>query len=43
LRQRILIVLAATIIVGLPFLLNLHDAAAFHSLNEDSTVVFGVS
>jgi hypothetical protein len=43
LRQRILTVLAAVIIVGLPFLLNLHDAASSHSLNEDATVVFGVS
>jgi hypothetical protein len=43
LRQRILTVLAATIIVGLPFLLNLHNAASSHSTHDDSTVVFGVS
>jgi hypothetical protein len=43
LRQRILTVLAAMIMVGLPFLLNLHNAASSHSLNDDTTVVFGVS
>jgi hypothetical protein len=43
LRQRILTVLAVTILVGLPFLLNFHDAAASPPLNDKTSVVFGVS